>query len=419
LIFSYFGHRLITTYSIALVVIIQQWELRSIEFFKNFVYSHFLWSPAYSWEKKIVEANIFDLDMVLCMNRKDCYNARLVTGSDKGVSSMRVFLAALVLCACSIAFCDEAQTWRLGKDQKWQQVSNDEQGRYALAVSRIKELIGTGQERDAQKALTNLKKDFPALAGRDLDAFITADLLYGKGKFTDSIPAFDKFMDDYPTSQLYQAALDREFQMGTALLAGYKVPLLKIFRVKGYDEGVKVMTRLADRAGDAPIAQQALLAVAKSYEKRKMWRDAFDTWADISSRWPTGQIGKEALLAMATTMYAGYRGPQYDATGLISAKGYYQSYKSRYPEDAVKIGVDAILATIEEQIAYKQYFIGKYYQHVGEKTGAVLYYDQVVSNWAQTEAGKIVQVRQKEALAMRQEDITQKNTFWMSKWFKE
>ena len=135
----------------------------------------------------------------------------------------------------------------------------------------------------------------------------------------------------YPTSPLYEAALEREFQMGTALLAGYKVPLLKIFRVKGYDEGVKVMNRLADRAGDAPIAQQALIAVAKSFEKRKKFREAFDTWADISSRWPTGQIGKNALLSMATTMYATYRGPRYDATGLISAKGYYQSYKSRYP----------------------------------------------------------------------------------------
>ena len=114
-----------------------------------------------------------------------------------------------------------------------------------------------------------MKKDFPAIAGADLDAFAEADLLYAKGKFTDSIPAFDKFMDNYPTSPLYDAALEREFQMGTALLAGYKVPLLKIFRVKGYDEGVKVMNRLADRAGDAPVAQQALIEVAKVLKNAK------------------------------------------------------------------------------------------------------------------------------------------------------
>ena len=332
---------------------------------------------------------------------------------------MRIFILAMVLSLCASAFCDQSQTWRLSKDQKWQQVTSDETGKYALAVSKIKQLISTGRTSEAQKALTNLKKDFPAMAGADLDAFIAADMLYAEGKFTYSIPDFDKFMDDYPTSPLYEAALEREFQMRTALLAGYKVPLLKIFRVKGYDEGVKVMNRLADRAGDAPIAQQALIETAKSFEQRKLWREAFDTWADISSRWPTGQIGKNALLNMATTMYAGYQGPRYDATGLVSAKGYYQSYQSRYPDDANHIGVDKILARIEEQIAYKQYCIGKYYQHVGIKTGAVLYYDQVVSNWPATEAGKFAAVGQQETATMKQEDITAENTFWMSKWLKQ
>jgi outer membrane protein assembly factor BamD (BamD/ComL family) len=331
---------------------------------------------------------------------------------------MRIFMLVMVLSICANAFCDQPQTWRLSKDQKWQQVTSDESGKYALAVSKIKQLISTGRTGEAQKALADLKKDFPALAGTDLDAFITADLLYAQGKFTESIPAFDKFMDDYSTSKLYDAALEREFQMGTALLAGYKVPLLKIFRVKGYDEGIKVMNRLADRAGDAPVAQQALIAVAKSFEKRKLWREAFDTWADISSRWPTGQIGKDALFNMASTMYAGYRGPRYDATGLVSAKGYYQSYQARYPADANQFEVGKILAQIEDQIAYKQYCIGKYYQRVGVKTGAVLYYDQVVSNWSATEAGKLAAVGQQETTTMKQEDLTAENTFWMSKWLK-
>ncbi|HEY5138456.1 MAG TPA: hypothetical protein VIJ25_03945, partial [Methylococcales bacterium] len=62
--------------------------------------------------------------------------------------------------------------------------------------------------------------------------------------------------------------------------------------------------------------------------------------------------------------------------------------------------------------------IGTYYQHVGIKTGAVLYYDQVVSNWPAAEAGKLAVIGQKETATMKQEDITAENTFWMSRWFK-
>jgi outer membrane protein assembly factor BamD (BamD/ComL family) len=187
--------------------------------------------------------------------------------------------------------------------------------------------------------------------------------------------------------------MEREFQMGVALLAGYKIPLLKIFRVKGYDEGVKTMEKLADRAGNAPIAQQSLIAVARHYEKRRKFREAYDTWADIGSRWPTGELGKESLLNMARDMHSSYRGPRYDASGQPTAKGYYETFKMRYPEDARAIGVDAIITQITEQMAYKQLSIAKYYERTKSKTAATLYYDLVAADYKGTSSGQAAQAK--------------------------
>jgi len=303
---------------------------------------------------------------------------------------LKYILVLQVMIACS-SLLQGQETLHLGKDQNWQPVPADERGRFLIEVAKAKQLVTSGKEKEATQALAKLKQDFPAIAGPDVNAFIAADLLYAKGKFTKAIPLFENFLNEYPTSPLYDAGIERIFQMGTALLAGYKVPLLKIFRVKGFEEGVKTMEKLADRTGDAPIAQQALIAVAHHYEKRKKFREAYDTWADIASRWPTGELGKTALLSMARDLHSGYKGPRYDASGLASAKGYFQTYKLRYPESAAELKIDDVIKEIEEQLSYKQYNIGKYYQRTGSKTASNIYYTSVEDMWPGTIGAKMAQ----------------------------
>jgi len=108
-----------------------------------------------------------------------------------------------------------------------------------------------------------LKTVFPNIASADLDAFFKGYLLYAKGKFAQSVRTFDTFLTNTRRANFYDAAIEKQFEMATAFLDGYKVPFLK-YLGKRYEEGVKVMTHIADRMGDAPIAQHALTEVAKA-----------------------------------------------------------------------------------------------------------------------------------------------------------
>ena len=53
-----------------------------------------------------------------------------------------------------------------------------------------------------------------------------------------------------------------------------------------------------------------------------------------------------------------------------------------------EIGVDDILKEIDEQLAYKQLSIGQYYQNVGNRQSANLYYGMVISDWPGSEAAQ-------------------------------
>lgn len=279
------------------------------------------------------------------------------------------------------------QTWRLGEEGQWEVVSAED--KYLLAVAEIKKLVNMGETLAVEQAIDKLKKDFPEIAGPDLDAFIKAEMLYSKGKFTKAVRGYDKFLAEFPTSELYEAAMDRQFAIATAFLAGQKKRVLGALAIRGYAEGTKIMERISDQAGDAPIGVKAAVAVAQSLEKRGKFAEAYHKWSEISSRWPTGQIGKDALLSMARCKHAAYKGPKYNASDLISAKSYYENFKLRYPKDAREIDIDKILKQIDEQLAYKQFSIGWYYQETGNKQSANLYYQMVVDNWPESTAAKM------------------------------
>ncbi len=296
-----------------------------------------------------------------------------------------------------------ADTWRLQQGKDLESISPQDQDRFMWEVAEIKKLVNSGQAEAARQAFDKLKKDHPDIAGPDLDAFIEAEILFCEGKFTRAVRAYDKLLVEFPDSQLTEAALSRQFEIATAFLAGRKVQALRFFRMKGYATGEKIMERITDQASDSSIGINASVAVAKNYEKRRKFNEAYLKWQDISMQWESGQTARDALLAMARCKHSVYnshpenRRPMYDASSLNSAKTYYERFKSQYPEDAGKIGANEILKEINEQQARKQYTIGQYYERTGNRQAANLYYDMVIRQWPGTQAAETAKQMQSPA----------------------
>ncbi len=298
----------------------------------------------------------------------------------------KVVVLLSVLFLGSLAFA--AETWTLGQDEQWQAVSENPQARYLLAVSELKELINQGKTKELANAIARLRQDYPGIAGPDLDAYLDGEKAFAAGKFTKAVRAYDTFLIRYPESPLYEAALDRELAIAQAYLTGHKKTVLKFVRIRGYSEGIRVADKVVDRAGDSPIAVRASVVVAESFEKRAKYQDAYERWSQISARWPTGEVGKTALLAMARCKHAAYRGPKFDASNLLSAKSYYENFMIRYPEDAKTYEIDKRLEQITEQLAYKEYTIAQYYERTGSDESSEIYCEMVEEQWPRSTGAK-------------------------------
>jgi len=286
-----------------------------------------------------------------------------------------------------------AETYRLSGEKGWQNVADDPESEYLLAISQIKQQLLIGTDADVVDALEALKKDFPEMTGTEVDAYIEAEKLYAKADMYKAATAYKKFIDAWPDSILQPAAMERLYSIATAYLQGQKRVFIKILKLPAFDTGVDLMYDVADRAGSSPMGLRALTTLAESQERKKLFMDAFGTWQQIADQWPTGKTRQTATLRMAQALHASYDGVQYDDSLIEKARAYFQDYNNQYPQDAARLEVPETINLINEQLAYKQYETGFYYERTGKSDVASQYYHKVLKDWPDSKAAAMAQAR--------------------------
>jgi hypothetical protein len=87
---------------------------------------------------------------------------------------------------------------------------------------------------------------------------------------------------------------------------------------------------------------------------------------------------------------AQFKGPRYDASGLVDAKFLVQRYQTQYPLDAERIGLDDTLtARLDEQTARQLLEVAAWYERRGDPPSQRLTLQRLVLRHPQTGAAKI------------------------------
>jgi len=260
-------------------------------------------------------------------------------------------------------------------------------------VLGVFEVTGYKEGMEIMKSISEQAPDTPI--GTEATVAV-AQQYEEKGDFTKALRIYEKLLTEQPDSDFRDQVMDRQYAIATAYLGGQKKRVFRVVKLKGYAEGVRIMEKITDRAGlDTPMGLNASISVAEHYERKKEFNAAYLKWWEISSQYQRGKTGRDALLNMARCKHAAYNNhPEhkrafYDASSLSIAKSCYEKFKLLYPTDTEEIDVDEVLKEINEQLAYKQFSIGQYYQRTGNKKSANLYFDMVLNDWPGTKAAEM------------------------------
>jgi len=293
-----------------------------------------------------------------------------------------------------------AETLRLTNGDRWESVAGDPDARFRRTMAELQALAQEGDAGDLREALRQVKEEFPERVEPDLDLYLWGEWYYWRDRYPKAVKKFEKMFKDYKRTQFAAPALQREFDIAQAYLEGRKKTVLGLFPISAYEDGIELMEKISDRAGlDEPegIGLKAAIAVAEYYEAAEKYIEAYEKWSEIASYWETGPVGKRALYRMAEDNLAAYdRRPEgkrahFDASRLTTARTYYAKFLALYPQDAKQEEVPEKIRHIDEEYAYKQYVIGEFYRRTGEHRAANLYFEMVLRNWPQTQAGALAQ----------------------------
>ena len=265
-----------------------------------------------------------------------------------------IMAVVVLLSSISMVWAD---TWRLGKDQDWQTVSIDGSDKFLLAVAETKKLVNTGQAKAASQAFEKLKKDFPEIAGPDLDIFIKAEMLFCKGKFVDAVDNYERLLTKYPESKLRNAALDRQFGIAMAFLGGQKITTLGVFEVAGYSEGMKIMDKLSRKASDTPFGTEASVAMAQKYEEKGQYTRALRIYEKLLTEQPNSDFRDQVMNRQYAIANAYLGGQKKQIFRIIKLRGYAEGVRIM-EKITDRAGLDSKLG-LNASIAVAEHYEGK------------------------------------------------------------
>ncbi len=266
-------------------------------------------------------------------------------------------------------------------------------------VDTLQKQVNARQKRAVNRSIKAMMASYPQIAQYELKDFLKAEKYLLKKKFSRAAKVYQKVLEDYPASELRTPAVDRLFSIGTMyVVEGKKKSLLWLFWISGYETGIRVLEVVSEAEGlEDPngLGLKGAIHIVENYEKRRLYEDAYLKWLEISTVWDDGELGRRALLGMADSKHASYnrnapeKRPRFGASGLKTAKTYYEKYLMLFPGDAKESYVTTTIREIDEQIAYKEYVIGQFYERTGQTQAANMYYDMVIESWPGSKAAQM------------------------------
>ena len=255
--------------------------------------------------------------------------------------------------------------WEQVKVATTQPMVNDE------TLDHVEQLISGGQYLAAKRQAVQWVKTHKKSPSRDRGLFLLAQANFAYGDRIESFYEFDELLDLYPDSPLFNAALQRQYEIADAYLGGYKRRFLGIPMFGAEDEAVEMLYRLQQRSPGSPLAEKSLLRTGDYYYKTSDFDLAADVYAAFVRNYARSPEVPRVRLRQAFSYYAQFRGLKFDATPIIDAREQLAAILAVYPKLAEEENLAPVIERIDETFARKIYQTGDFYRRTNEPRAAV------------------------------------------------
>jgi outer membrane protein assembly factor BamD (BamD/ComL family) len=290
------------------------------------------------------------------------------------------------LCAAGAASAQES--YRLGEDDRWALAAPPDPGTPEGQLAAIRKALASGDAARAEHLATRWIERNPAHPALAMAYLHRGDARKARGEEYEALFDYEYIAREFPGSEVFVTALERELEVARMYAAGRKRKLWGLRLVSGAEEAEELFIRIQERLPGSALAEQAGLALGDFYFRRSEMSLAADAYAIFLESHPrSAQVG----LARRRLIYAhlaAFKGPDFDAGGLDEARTRLRQLKTLEPAGAERIGADAILERIDDSHARKLLATAGWYRARGDAIAAELTLRRLLRRFPRTPAAR-------------------------------
>lgn len=255
-------------------------------------------------------------------------------------------------------------------------------------LQAIRRLLAEDRPKDAQYAADRWMAAHPNHPLYVEALLLHGDALTARGNHYKALFDYERVIRQYPGTEHFKTALERELLIAQRFTQGVKRKVLGFIPFPAMGEAEELYIRTQERAPGTEIGERASLALGDHYFRLGDMALAAEAYDLFLLNYPASLRREYAMLRQIQANLATFRGPQYNATGLLDAAQRIEQYQAEYPIAAEKIGADALRVRISESLASKDYHTARWYESTGRPISAAVLYQRLVRDYPQTAAAE-------------------------------
>ncbi|MGA0286016.1 MAG: outer membrane protein assembly factor BamD [Phycisphaerales bacterium] len=280
----------------------------------------------------------------------------------KGPLAVRALVAALLAWSVASSAAAQEKTYELTEDDQWSLLAEKDPDGEAAQLLQVRRALGIDEPRRALNLVEGFLDRAPFSRWRPEALLLKGDAQLALGDEYDALMTYEELVQKYPGSAVFVTALEREFDIAKAYAGGLKRKFLGLFRILDTaDDAEELLIRIQERLPGSTLAENAGMTLADFYFERRdlfMAAEAYDIFIENYPR--STQIDK-ARLRLIYSYLANFRGPEYDAVGLLEAQARLRELQAIRPALAQKVGAEALLVRVYESDAVKMLQTARWY----------------------------------------------------------
>jgi outer membrane assembly lipoprotein YfiO len=245
-------------------------------------------------------------------------------------------------------------------------------------LQAIRKLIADGEPDRASKRAKQWIKAYPNHPLLAQAYLLRGDARAAGGDHYKALFDYEYVLRAYPGSEEFNTALERELTIAEAFGRGVKRKLWGMRILPAAGEAEELYIRIQERAPGSKIAERAGIELSDFYYRRAEMGLAAEAYELFLRNYPSSQWREHAMKRQILANLARFKGPRFDATGLIEAERRLDDYQSDFPAAAEQIGARALLTRIDETLATRTYLVAQWYESRNEPVSAAVMYKRVL-----------------------------------------